>query len=58
VASTIWAFKCVRVEIIGCEKMVIGLPEIDDIDLCEGCVYGKRSRNSFLVNNLEGFKLP
>ena len=30
--------------------MVVGLPKIDDLDFCEGCVYGKQSKNSFPVN--------
>jgi len=29
--------------------MVLGLPKIDSIDLCEGCIYGKQTRNSFPV---------
>jgi len=29
--------------------MVFGLPKIDSLDLCEGCVYGKQIRKSFLV---------
>ena len=32
------------------KKMVIGLPKIDDIDICEGCVYGKQSRKLFPVS--------
>jgi Reverse transcriptase (RNA-dependent DNA polymerase)/gag-polypeptide of LTR copia-type/Integrase core domain/GAG-pre-integrase domain/Domain of unknown function (DUF4219)/Zinc knuckle len=27
--------------------LVHGLPEIDDLEFCEGCVYGKQSRKSF-----------
>lgn len=27
--------------------MVYGLPEIESIDLCEGCIYGKQHRKSF-----------
>ncbi|KAJ4789254.1 polyprotein [Rhynchospora pubera] len=29
------------------KKMVIGLPDIGDIGLCEGCVYGKQSKLPF-----------
>ena len=31
-------------------NMVIGLPVIDGIDFCEGCVYGKQTKYSFPVN--------
>ena len=31
-------------------NMVIGLPNIDAIDFCEGCVYGKQTKHSFPVN--------
>lgn len=37
-------------KLLAAKKLVIGLPEIDDIDLCKGCVYGKQSRKSFPVN--------
>ena len=30
--------------------MVVGWPKIDDLDFCEGRVYGKQSKNSFPVN--------
>ena len=29
--------------------MVLGLPRIDALEFCEGCVYGKQNRNSFPV---------
>lgn len=29
--------------------MVLGLPKIDSIELCEGCIYGKQTRKSFPV---------
>ena len=33
-----------------CKKdMVVGLPEIGQIDLREGCIYGKQTRRSFPV---------
>ena len=32
------------------KNMVVGLPKIDDLDFCEGCIYGKESKNSFPVN--------
>ena len=35
---------------LGQKNMVIGLPKIDDLELCEGCVYGKQSRDLFPVN--------
>lgn len=31
------------------KNMVKGLPKIDDIKLCQGCVYGKQTRKSFPV---------
>ena len=37
-------------KLLAAKKMVIGLPKIDEINLCEGRVYGKQSRNSFPVN--------
>ena len=30
--------------------MIIRLPNIDDLDFCKGYVYGKQSKNLFLVN--------
>ena len=29
--------------------MVVGLPKIGELGFCEGCVYGKQSRASFLA---------
>lgn len=29
--------------------MVHGIPKINSIELCEGCVYGNQTRKSFLV---------
>ena len=34
----------------GQKNMVIGLPKIDDLGFCEGCVYRKQSRDLFPVN--------
>lgn len=31
------------------KNMVIGLPKINELDLCEGCIYGKQIRKSFPV---------
>jgi transposase InsO family protein len=31
--------------------MVLGLPKIESLDLCEGCIYGKQKRKSFPVGN-------
>lgn len=31
------------------KDMVIGLPKINELDLCEGCIYGKQTRKSFPV---------
>jgi len=32
--------------------MVVGLPKINDLDFCEGCVYGKQRRISFPINKV------
>ncbi|KAL3533483.1 hypothetical protein ACH5RR_007004 [Cinchona calisaya] len=29
--------------------MVLGLPKIDSLDLCEGCIYGKQTRKPFSI---------
>ena len=31
------------------KDMVIGLPKINEHDMCEGCIYGKQARKSFPV---------
>lgn len=31
------------------KEMVLGLPEINELEFCEGCVYGKQCRGSFPV---------
>ena len=36
--------------LLGDKNMVVGLPKINDLDLCEGCVYSKWSRISFPIN--------
>ena len=36
-------------KLLAAKKMVIGLPKINEINLCEGRVYGKQSRNSLPV---------
>ncbi|KAH0633397.1 hypothetical protein KY284_036183 [Solanum tuberosum] len=35
----------------GRRNMVLGLPRIDALEFCEGCVYEKQNRNSFPVGN-------
>lgn len=49
-AFALWAFECEWAEIVESENMVVGLPKIDALDFCEGCVYGKQSRNTFPIN--------
>lgn len=51
-AFTVWASECGQkgLKLLGDKDMVVGLPKIDGLDFCEGCVYGKQSRNSFPVN--------
>lgn len=41
--------KCLK--LLTRKNMVVGLPNLGDLPFCEGCVYGKHSRNSFPVNN-------
>ncbi|GJX62092.1 retrovirus-related pol polyprotein from transposon TNT 1-94 [Tanacetum coccineum] len=36
-------------ELLKNKDMIMGLPNIDDLEFCEGCVLGKQSRNSFPV---------
>lgn len=31
------------------KEMVVGLPKIGEIDLCEGCIYGKQTKKPFPV---------
>lgn len=41
------------------QKMVIGMPSIDHVDdICEGCIYGKHHRASFLVGKAWGATKP
>ncbi|GKD29574.1 retrovirus-related pol polyprotein from transposon TNT 1-94 [Tanacetum coccineum] len=52
--SDIWHFRYGHLHLNGLKllknkDMVMGLPNIDDIEFCEGCVLGKQSRNSFPV---------
>ncbi|GKD13030.1 retrovirus-related pol polyprotein from transposon TNT 1-94, partial [Tanacetum coccineum] len=54
--KNIWHLRYGHLSINGLQllehkNMVIGLPKIDNIDFCEGCVYGKQSRPSFPVGN-------
>ena len=54
--KNIWHLRYGHLSINGLQllenkSMVIGLPKIDSIDFCEGCVYGKQSRPSFPVGN-------
>nr|GEU80705.1 retrovirus-related Pol polyprotein from transposon TNT 1-94 [Tanacetum cinerariifolium] len=54
--KNIWHLRYGHLSINGLQllehkSMVIGLPKIDNIDFCEGCVYGKQSRPSFPVGN-------
>ena len=36
-------------QLLGNKEMVVGLPKIDSLNFCEGCVYGKQCRPSFPV---------
>ncbi|KAA3475371.1 retrovirus-related Pol polyprotein from transposon TNT 1-94 [Gossypium australe] len=33
------------------KEMVFGLPKIESLDLCEGCIFGKQCKKPFLVGN-------
>lgn len=35
--------------LLGNKDMIIGLPKISNLSFCEGCVYGKQSRQTFTV---------
>lgn len=37
-------------QLLGRRNMVLGLPRIDALEFCEGCMYGKQNKNSFLVS--------
>ena len=37
-------------KLLGQKNMDIGLPKIDDLEFCEGCVYGKQNRVSLPIN--------
>ena len=37
-------------KLLGQNHMVIGLPKIDNLEFCEGCVYRKQIRVSFPIN--------
>lgn len=37
-------------KLLGHKEMVYGIPAIDEVEFCEGCVYGKQSRISFPKN--------
>ena len=52
--SDIWHLRYGHLHLNGLKllkskDMVMGLPNIDDIEFCEGCVLGKQSRKSFPV---------
>ena len=53
----IWHLNVRGLKLLAMKNMVIGLPEIDGIDLCEGCVYGKLSRNLFPLIRLRGLQI-
>ncbi|GKA61988.1 retrovirus-related pol polyprotein from transposon TNT 1-94 [Tanacetum coccineum] len=36
-------------KLLGTKNMVLGLPKIDNVDFCEGCVYEKQIRAAFRV---------
>ncbi|KAL1211506.1 Retrovirus-related Pol polyprotein from transposon TNT 1-94 [Cardamine amara subsp. amara] len=36
-------------KVLNQKDMVVGLPKIDGLELCEGCIYGKQTRRSFPV---------
>lgn len=39
------------------KEMVFGLPKLDNIGFCEGCVYGKQSKKPFPVGNSKCLEL-
>ena len=52
--SYLWQLRYGHLNIKGLQllsqkKMVRGLPNIDHIRACEGCIYGKQNRKSFLA---------
>lgn len=40
--TSIWHLNIKGVKLLGQRNMVVGLPKIDSLDFCEGCVYGKK----------------
>jgi len=53
--SNLWHLQYEHLNVKGLKllsdkNMVVGLLKIDGLDFCEGCIYGKQSRNSYPVN--------
>ena len=48
-AFEIWSSQYKRSEFIGYKGMLLGLPKISSLILCEWCIYGKQIRKSFPV---------
>lgn len=52
--STLWHLRYGHLNVKGlkllsCKEMVHGLPKIESLELCEGCIYGKQSKHPFPV---------
>jgi len=52
--TNLWHLRCGHLNVNGLKllvqkDMVIGLPKINELDLCEGCIYGKQAKKSFPV---------
>lgn len=46
-ALEVWALK--GLQLLNKKEMVYGLPRIESLELCEGCLYGKQSKLPFPV---------
>ena len=45
-ASEVWS-NVQGLKLLSSKDMVQGLPKIGELELCEGCLYGKQSKRSF-----------
>lgn len=52
-ASKIWALEYKRAKAVKLEEYGGWLPSIEQVEFCEGCVYGKQMKRPFSIDKAE-----
>lgn len=47
-----WHLNINGLKLLSQKEMVFGLPKLENLNFCESCVYGKKSKKPFSIGNV------